>query len=304
MKKLLLTITLFPLFSFAQQTPIFELNQKLGRGINLGNMFEAPIEGEWGNPFRDEYFSQIAELGFDHVRIPIRWDTPARTQMNPPYLIQPTFLDRIKHLVDLALENGLMVIINMHHHEALFENPDANKFRFLDQWVQIAEFYKEYPNELLFEVMNEPHGSLTPDLWNEYFAEALAAIRITNPNRAVLMGTALFGGVGGIHQLDPPDDENLIVTVHYYNPFTFTHQGAEWVGEHADNWLGTKWYDLEFEREAIRQEINPLISFSEERNIPIHMGEFGAYGKADLESRVRWTTFLARYFESLGFSWA
>ncbi|WP_373519996.1 cellulase family glycosylhydrolase [Aquiflexum sp.] len=303
MKKLIFMVVLIPLFTFGQ-TGVFELNQKLGRGMNMGNMFEAPAEGEWGNPYRNDYFQRIKEIGFDHVRIPIRWDTPARTQMIPPYTINPTFFDRIKEVVDRALEQDLMVIINMHHHDALFQNPTQNKDRFLAQWMQIADFFKDYPEELLFEVMNEPHNQLTPELWNQYFAEALVEIRKTNTNRAVLMGTALFGGVGGIFHLDPPDDDHIIATVHFYNPFTFTHQGAEWVGDQSQNWLGTKWLDLQFERDAIVQEIAPLISFSTERNIPIHMGEFGAYSRADMESRVRWTTFLSRYLESIGFSWA
>ncbi|WP_373495897.1 cellulase family glycosylhydrolase [Aquiflexum sp.] len=303
MKKLIFLFVLLPFFTFGQ-TGIFELNQKLGRGMNMGNMFEAPSEGEWGNPYRNDYFQRIKEIGFDHVRIPIRWDTPARTQMTSPYTINPTFFSRIKEVVDLALEQDLMVIINMHHHDALFQNPAQNKDRFISQWNQIADFFKDYPEELLFEVMNEPHNQLNPELWNQYFAEALIEIRQTNPDRAVLIGTALFGGVGGIFHLDPPEDDNIIVTVHFYNPFTFTHQGAEWVGDHSQNWLGTEWLDLQFERDAIEQEIAPLISFSTERNIPIHMGEFGAYSRADMESRVRWTTFLARYLESIGFSWA
>jgi aryl-phospho-beta-D-glucosidase BglC (GH1 family) len=304
MKKLIYLLVFLPLLTFGQQTEIFELNQKLGKGINMGNMFEAPTETEWGNQFRNDYFQRITELGFDHVRIPIRWDTPARTQMTPPYTIQPTFFARIKEVVDMAIDQDLMVIINMHHHDALFANPAANKERFLAQWAQIAEYFKDYPEILLFEVMNEPHNQLTPALWNQYFEEALTEIRKTNPTRAVLMGTAEFGGVSGIFHLDPPDDDNIIVTVHYYNPFTFTHQGAEWVGGNSQNWLGTQWHDLQFERDAIVQEISALVSFSEERNIPIHIGEFGAYSTADLDSRVRWTTFIARYFESLEFSWA
>lgn len=289
---------------FAQQGTIFELNQKLGRGINMGNMFEAPTETEWGNPFRNDYFERIADQGFDHVRIPIRWDTPARMQMQSPYTINPGFLVRIKEVVDLALKEDLMVIINMHHHEDLFANPAANKSRFLAQWAQIADYFKDYPEGLVMEVMNEPHAQLTPQLWNEYFSDALGEIRKTNPDRAVLMGTANFGGVAGIFHLDPPDDNNIIVTVHFYSPFTFTHQGADWVGPQSQNWLGTKWNDLEYEREAIRQEIQPVLDFSTAKNIPIHMGEFGAFSTADIQSRGLWTNFLCRYFESVGFSWA
>ena len=102
---------------------VFELNKKLERGINMGSMFEAPSENEWGNPYRANYFQRIASLGFQHVRIPIRWDTPARTQMTPPYTVSPAFLARIQEVVDEAHRQGLYAIINMHHHEEIFYRP-------------------------------------------------------------------------------------------------------------------------------------------------------------------------------------
>src|SRR5690606_31459393 len=104
--------------------------------------------------------------------------------------IQSTFLARIKEVVDKAIEEDLHIIINMHHHDALFEDPAGQKERFLSQWSQIAEYFKDYPDNLLFEVLNEPHGNLTPELWNEYFNDALTEIRKTNPTRVVIMGIA------------------------------------------------------------------------------------------------------------------
>jgi hypothetical protein len=156
---------------------------------------------------------------------------------------------------------------------------------------------------LLFEVLNEPHDALTPTLWNSYFAEALAEIRKTNPSRKVLIGTASYGGLSGVKDLVPPNDPNLILTVHYYDPFNFTHQGADWAGN-KDKFLGTKWENLTWEREQISADFDYAIKWAKEKNIPLHVGEFGAYDKADMESRARWTNFLARYFESQGLSWA
>ncbi len=285
-------------------TGIFALNKKLGRGINMGNMFEAPTETEWGNPYRTDYFQRIASLGFQHVRIPIRWDTPQRAQQVPPYTLDPGFLTRIKQVIDDAHRQGLYVIINMHHHEELFTKPEQTRPRFLAQWEQIAAFFKDYDDKLLFEVLNEPNGQLTPELWNDYFAAALAGIRKTNPTRAVVMGLALYGGLGGVPYLKLPADPRLIVSVHYYNPFRFTHQGAEWIGQDAQGWLGTTWRDLGYERDEVKQEFEVLIQFGKKHQVPIHVGEFGAYSKADLASRQRWTTFLARWFEEQGFSWA
>jgi aryl-phospho-beta-D-glucosidase BglC (GH1 family) len=280
------------------------MNERLGRGINIGNTFEAPTETEWGNPWYPEYFEMIADLGFQHVRLPVRWETPERSMATAPYTITPAFLERIQEVVDAALDNNLHIIVNMHHHDALFDDPAGQKERFLSQWRQIAEYFKDYPDMLLFEVLNEPHGNLTPDLWNEFFTDALAEIRQTNPERVVIMGVAEYGGLGGISKLQLPDDEYIILSPHYYNPFNFTHQGAEWVGPDADAWLGTKWNDTEADRETVASEFSYALEFSETHHIPIHVGEFGAYSKADIESRERWTTFLARWFEEQGMSWA
>jgi len=285
------------------QTPIHDLNKKLGKGINMGNMFEAPSETEWGNPFKDDYFKRISSLGFNHVRIPIRWDVPARCQQTEPFTINATFLERIKTVVDLAKKENLLVIINMHHHEAIFANPDAQKAKFLSQWTQIATFFKDYDSNLLFEVMNEPNSDLTLDKWNTFFADALKEIRKTNPTRAVLMGTANWGGLGGVSSLKIPADNNLILTIHYYDPFNFTHQGADWV-DGSTPWLGTKWENTNLEREEIIGQFKYLKEFADQNNLPIHIGEFGAFSKADLESRVLWSNFLARWFEQQGFSWA
>ena len=277
--------------------------QNLGRGINLGNMFEAPSEAACGNPYKEAYIGQIADLGFQHIRVPIRWDVAERTQLTPPYTVNPQFLARIKSVVDLAISKHLYVIINMHHHEELFTNPAASKARFISQWQQIATYFKGYDNHLYFEVLNEPHDALTPELWNTYFAEALAEIRKTNPYRKVLLGTASYGGTSGVRDLNPPKDPNLILSVHYYSPFNFTHQGADWAGN-KDKYIGTKWEDLAWERDQIIADFDYVIQWAKQHNMPLHVGEFGSYELADIDSRARWTTFIARWLEAQGASWA
>ena len=71
----------------------FDMNERLGRGINMGNMFEAPTETEWGNPWNPSYFKMISELGFKHVRVPVRWETAERSMSSPPYTVNAAFLD-------------------------------------------------------------------------------------------------------------------------------------------------------------------------------------------------------------------
>jgi endoglucanase len=78
MKKTVLTLLtlFFVTYNYAQETtPAFEMNARLGRGINMGNAFEAPTETAWSNPWRPEYFGIMSELGFSHVRIPIQMGT-------------------------------------------------------------------------------------------------------------------------------------------------------------------------------------------------------------------------------------
>ncbi len=305
MKLIFTSIIFFSIISLSAQNRerAFEINSMLGRGINFGNMFEAPSETEWGNPWMPDYPRMVASLGFNHIRIPIRWEPSARSLASSPYTINPIFLARIKQVVDSCLNNGVLAVINMHHHEALFESPDAQKSRFMEQWKQISEFFKEYPDSLLFELLNEPHGNISPAKWNTFLVDALSTIREDSPDRVVLIGTAEYGGLGGLSQLQLPNDQNIILTVHYYNPFQFTHQGAEWV-EGSTAWLGTKWNDTETERLVMQNEFAPLKALEEQQHVPIHIGEFGAYSKADATSRKKWTTFLPRYLESLGWSWA
>ena len=278
-----------------------EINARLGKGINIGNTFEAMQS--WQSPFDPADMKRIADLGFTHVRLPIRWERDDRSISSAPYTIYPDFLKIIQSVVDEALKQKLHIIINMHHHDALMANPAGEKARFLSQWGQIADHFKDYPDSLLFEILNEPHDKLTPALWNDYARSALQVIRETNPKRCVLIGTAEWGGVGGLRSLEIPDDPQLILTVHYYNPFQFTHQGADWV-EGSDAWLGTQWRDTEFERQAVEEDFKAAIRLADEKNIPVHVGEFGAYSRADIDSRVRWTRFLARWFGQQGFSWA
>lgn len=289
------------LLSAQNREHAFEVNQRLGRGINYGNMFEAPSENEWGNPWKPEYAKIISDLGFNHIRIPIRWET--RTNANPPYTVSATFLKRIKQVVDSALNNGLHAIINMHHQDALFDNPDGQKARFLAQWKQISAYFKDYPDSLVFEILNEPHDKMTAEKWNVFMAEALDTIRVDNPDRIVLVAPAEWGGLGGLPTLQLPDDDNIILTVHYYNPFRFTHQGAEWV-DGSDAWLGTEWNDSETERMVVEQEFAPLVAFEKTHHIPVHIGEFGAYNKAKMFYRKKWTTYISRYLETLNWSWA
>jgi endoglucanase len=57
------------------------------------------------------------------------------------------------------------------------------------------------------------------------------------------------------------------------------------------------------EIEQIKTDFARVQSWSATHRRPILLGEFGAYEKAPMESRVLWTAHIARAAESLGWAW-
>ncbi len=280
---------------------ISSMNARLGRGINLSAL-EAPNEGEWGVILQEEYFKKIAEAGFMSVRLPVRFS--AHADMEPPYTISPAFLARADWAMQQALENNLAIVIDMHHYLEMMSEPVRQKARFLALWEQIAEHYRDYPPEVMFELLNEPNQNLTASIWNEIVAETLPIIRQMNPTRPVIIGPVNWNAHDALPYLHlPQGDPYIIVTFHYYLPFPFTHQGAEWV-EDSDAWLGTTWNGSVEEQQAVQADFAEVAAWAREEGRPIYLGEFGAYQKADIASRQRWTNFVARQAEANGFSWS
>jgi endoglucanase len=277
-------------------------SSSLRRGVNFGNMLESPNEGEWGLFVQEEYFDRVKEAGFDFVRLPIRWSTHAA--LEAPYTIDPIFFARVDEIVNWAVQRDQSIIVDFHHYEEMMWDPWGNKDRYLGIWKQVAEHYKDHPSTVLFELLNEPNDQLNASLWNQYLAESLAIVRETNPTRDVVVGPTNWNGYDWVSTLDVPADEHLIVTFHYYLPFQFTHQGAEWAGEEAQGWLGKTWDATGPEQAEITAHFDSVAEWAERKNVRILLGEFGAYSKAPQDSRIRWTEFVAREAERHGFAWA
>jgi endoglucanase len=273
----------------------------LQRGINFGNMLEAPNEGDWGLTVQEAYFDLVKEAGFDFVRLPVRWNAHAAPDY--PYTIDPAFFARIDQVIGWAQARDLTIIINLHHYEELATDPWSHKDRLVGLWRQIAEHYKEYPANVLFELCNEPNGELNAALWNAYLAETLAVVRATNPERDVVIGPVWWNAYDWLSTLDVPQDEHLIVTFHYYLPFQFTHQGAEWIGDESQQWLGTEW-GSEAEKQELTRHFADVAQWAQRKGVRMLLGEFGVYSKATMSDRVRWTAFVRGQAEAHGFAWA
>jgi endoglucanase len=277
-------------------------NRLLGRGVNFGNALESPREGEWGLTLKEDYFEAIKKAGFNSVRVPIRWSSHAGDKA--PYTIDADFFKRIDWVVEQATSRDLAVIVNVHHFDEYYHDPDKYEAKLLALWRQIAERYRDKSERVFFELLNEPMDKLNEERWNAAIPKLLDVVRAGNPKRMVIVGPAQWNGLGALDKLRLPEkDRNLIVTFHYYSPFHFTHQGAEWVKD-SGKWKGTTWTGTAKETEDLEKDFAKAAAWAKKNDRPLFLGEFGSYNAADMESRARWTRAVARRAEKDGFSWA
>ncbi|QEF98216.1 Endoglucanase H precursor [Stieleria maiorica] len=283
-----------------ERSVVFDANRRLGRGVNLGNFLEVPRDQNWGVDIAESHLKLIRQAGFDSIRMPVKWSDYAATEA--PYTIEPAFFARIDRWLDRAEQEKLNVVLNIHHYDGLDDDPESHAERFAAIWKQIAERYRSRGDWLYFELHNEPHDQLN-DHWNAILREGLAAVRQSNPTRPVIVGPIRWNRIAELPQLDLPDDPNLIVTVHMYNPHEFTHQGASWAGPEVRSIRGRMW-GSDQERAALEEEFQKAGEWGKSNSRPLFLGEFGAYGAAPQESRVRWTRAVVEQAEKHQMSWA
>lgn len=208
--------------------PTTGISLPIGKCVNMGNHLDAPNEGDWGRALVDADFAIVKAAGFTTVRVPVRWSTHALAAA--PYTIDAAWMARVRHVVDTARAAGLNVILNLHHYEEMATAPAAHAARFAELWKQIAaEFAGEPTASVWFELMNEPNGALNDSNLQAVLAPALANVRATNPTRPVILGGQSWSGVDSLASLWIPSDPYVVATIHTYDPFAFTHQGATYV---------------------------------------------------------------------------
>lgn len=278
----------------------FTQAEQLGRGINFGNMLEAPNEGDWGLTLQEEYFELVKNAGFQTVRLPVRWS--AHTETKPPYTIDEKFFARVDWAIQQAMQRGLNIVINTHHYQELMTNPTQERPRFAAMWKQIAERYKNYPASVIFELYNEPNA-MSDKIWNQIAAETLQVVRASNPTRNVIIGGIDYNSVNGLLALRlPEEDKHIIATFHYYLPFEFTHQGAHWVVG-SDAWRGKTW-GTSNDKTLVDYDIFRVREWAEKYNRPLWLGEFGVYREVDKDARVKWTQYVASEMSKKKINWA
>ena len=263
-------------------------------GINLGNVLEAPREGDWAPAAQEEYFSDYKAAGFQLIRIPVRWDK--HTGTSPPFAIDAAFLDRVVTIVGWATSRNLTAIINSHHDDWMDSeaNFSASLPRFLTIWAQVAARFAAHPvaggGALRFEVINEPIN-LTIASLNALYAAVVPVMRQGGSNGA----REIY--LGGLSWMSPywieknPDgvafpplagggaDPHLRLEVHSYDPYAFCLQSpptqSTW-GSPADV-------------KAVDDMYGAMASWAASRGRAVLMGECGCQVAApSREGRLAW----------------
>ena len=268
----------------------------LCRGVNLAGALDA--ERPARPDLRDLDLVRCA--GLDTVRLPVRWSPHLATA--PPYRLEPSFLETVAGVCDAALARGLTVVLDDHHHGELCADPVRETPRFLALWDQLGRRFADAGPGLCLELLNEPHDPMDAATWNGLLAQALAVVRATNPMRRVLVGPARWNIVAALGELRLPDDPDLVVTVHYYSPFRFTHQRAAWI-DGSEAWRGTPW-GTAAERARVRADLERAAAWARERGHPLFVGEFGTIATAAMADRAAWTALVRAEAERVGAGWA
>ena len=303
------------------------------RGINLGNALDAPKEGAWGVKLSERHFQLAAAAGLDHVRLPVRFSGHAEAEA--PFTIDEEFFARVDWAVQRALANQLSVIVDLHHYDELMKQPDQHADRFVGLWRQIATRYRTEPQQVVFELLNEPHDELDPKRWNALLARALAVVRESNPTRIVIADSYFWASAEYLDELELPEDPHLVASFHMYHPEIFTHQGATWAGPEyltrgivfpgpprspiepvpaarAIPWMKA-WFDDYNRLPLLENPSGPKSVFDHFRAVEdfilksgrrVHLGEFAVIDGADLKSRENYLRLVRQEAERRQIGWS
>ena len=286
-------------------------HQKRGINSTLKTMTaEQYYETYWGNPVTTpKVIADIAEMGFGAVRIPVTW----QDHMDDNYVISRSWLERVKEVVDYTLDNDMYCIINLHHDtghgswpwlKADPENVDEIKTKFSTVWKQIAEFFSDYDEKLLFESFNEILDASdrwtdsTPDSYdvvnqlNQLFVDTVRATGGRNTQRFLIVTPYAAGGSSEIlYYFRLPTDTisgYLIVSIHTYEPAAFTwHESMATWTETYSGWDENSASGIDATVKSLRDNLI-------DKGIPLIITECGAWNKNNTADRCAYAAHLAR----------
>ncbi|MCF8360647.1 MAG: cellulase family glycosylhydrolase [Prolixibacteraceae bacterium] len=316
---ILLTLIAFGAVSYAAT------NVPFSRGFNLTNWFQvsSPQQIQFSK-YTKQDFENIKSLGCDVIRLPI--NLHSMTSGEPDYTLDPLFLTFLDEVVSWAEELEMHLILD-NHTFSVEDDTDPDVGDILEKvWTQMATHYLDASTLIYYEVLNEPHG-IADNTWNTIQQEVVEAIREVDRVHTIIVGPASWNSYNHFEFMPEYDDDNLIYTFHFYDPFLFTHQGAGWA-ELADlegipfpydpermpefpESLKNHWsynnflnYDEHGTVEEVHRLIDIAVEFQQERNVPVYCGELGVYDLVSPnDDRTFWYGVVTDYLEEKGIAW-
>lgn len=291
-----------PEISFPTDDNIGETAQQAVKNIfagwNIGNSLEVP-EGEtaWGNPATTQkLIDGVKAAGFNAIRIPCAWDSHLVADAEP-FTIDPTWMARVREVVDYAYKNGMYVIINTHWDGGWLElhaNSDdcANVVKKEKAiWTQIANEFADYGQRLIFAGNNEVRNKVGEnenwgmpsdgeraalEAYNQAFVDAVRATGGKNAQRNLVVQSWCCNPWRALDALTMPTDQaqsHLLAEVHFYDPMDFTHTDKK-----LQSWGYRKGYytaDNDNQEDYIDNLFGLLKANFIDKGYPIILGEYG-----------------------------
>lgn len=332
-----ISILLFFLVAlFSCQTSTIQAPEKfeVKRGTNLAHwLSQSRQRGAEREKFLTKQDIQnIAEMGFDHVRLPIdeeqMWDENGNRHDDAFQIMT--------NCIDWCAKSNLRVIVDLHilrsHHFNAEEKPlwtdPAEQEKFYDLWRDLSKSLIKYPNSLVaYELMNEAVAD-DPELWNNLVANAFSAIRELEPERTIVIGSNKWQQVGTFDELKVPEnDPNILLSFHFYEPFLLTHYNASWT--HLNGYKGPvhypgtiltleefdqlpdamkelskDWVNKNFDKAWILEQWQKPIQKAKKLGLPLYCGEFGIITGPPQKQMLNWYSDMIDLFEENGIGYA
>lgn len=269
---------------------------KMGLGWNLGNTLEATdgVTGNetwWGNPKASQtLMDAVKAAGFNTVRIPCAWN--AYIEDETTYKINDSWLERVREVVDYCTNNDMYAIINIHWDGGwLEENPTYDKQAEVNKkqkalWEQIAVYFRDYDEHLLFAGTNEVHADYNAPSaenievqlsYNQTFVDAVRSTGGKNTWRNIIVQSYNTNIDYAINYLKMPTDptaNRIMAEVHFYDPYEFCLRednsvflwGKDFAGmDGMATWGQEDWVDTQFGR---------MKANFADKGIPVVLGEY------------------------------
>lgn len=291
MKLIFTFLFLFKVALIFGQTPAHDMAKNLGNGYNFGNVMSANNEGDWAAPIEEFMLEDVANAGFDHIRLPVRWGS--HTTEEAPYTIDPEWLTRVDEVITWATDRGLIVVLNAHGEHWFIEEVtkeddvyhNQEKWdRFLAIWTQISAYFQRKSNDkVVFELINEPYFNMNKGIVDQLNKELLEIVREDNPDRIVMLTGGGDNAIYAPQQMDPSifeNDNKLIPWFHYYWPNTFTKYPE--VSGSIPDWGTPEEYAF------LKENFENVKSWADALNVPLYLGEYGSNNACSSLSRKRY----------------